>query len=210
VFAFKDRKPPRDRFRFIWAGASSERKGWKIALMAWEHLLRTWPHAFTPELYMKLSPVDDGQIDRRRHTVTVDNRRLSRKALAELFQSAHVGVACSAGEGWGLISAEMASTGLPLLFNPTTALDDMFSKSTGYPIPSIMTEQKYCCLENERVPMALPRPDALAALMIEVAGSWHAAKRKGIAAAEMIRSKYTWPDAGATLVRELERITTAR
>ena len=82
---------------------------------------------------MKTSVPDSAGV-RRRGNVILDDRKVSAAELWRIYASSHCFVFPTIGEGFGLTAAEAASTGLPVVYPPATALVDLFEESCGYPV----------------------------------------------------------------------------
>jgi glycosyltransferase involved in cell wall biosynthesis len=211
-FSFVRRRDPimhkEPVFIFGWLGAANLRKGPELVVRAWEvfkhmHAMLGCPKTPKPVLYMKINPVGDGEVKCGPMDTITDTRRLSDAELCALYHSMNCLVYPSYGEGFGLVAAEAACTGMPVVFTPKTALGDIFGISTGYPVKWYWTKQ----IQDEcEVQMPQADIDDIARQMMDVMLHYPQAVTRGIKAAEMIRTRYTWDVAGETFVSELARV----
>lgn len=202
-------------FRFLWVGAPNARKGPVHVIQAWA-ALTDCPWA---ELYLKTSLPDDSPAQvgvRRIGNVIYDTRRVPLDELVRIYHSAHCFVFPSAGEGFGLTLAEAMATGLPAIYTPVTAMVDVapVSERLGWPVDYDMVDREFCQPNPDgetetRVvwKVANPSVDHLAARMVEVLDNWPEAYERGRRAAMWIRSRFTWPQAGARLRAILESLS---
>lgn len=185
-------------FRFLWIGAPNPRKGYEEVLVAWDVLFKQLPNV---ELYIKTtSPAAKVEY---RGNVTFDSRNLSESELIKLYQTAHVFLFPTRGEGFGLTLAEAMATGLPCIATEYGGPEDFFSDTVGYPISFDMETVEFRQYELE-ASVAKPQIKHLIMLMLHIMKNYKEARRKGVKAAARIRSKYTWPIAAKRMVNILE------
>jgi len=71
----------------------------------------------------------------RREGVVIDNRRLPKAALAEVYWSAHGSLFLHCGEGWGMTGLEGMSTGLPLVVSDYSGTQEYADSTVAFPVP---------------------------------------------------------------------------
>lgn len=213
VFTEAKRKKPSlrlgQKFRFLWVGAPNDRKGWKHLLAAWK-LFAADPAC---ELYLKTTFASHALQSAGYGNVTIDTEQRTDEQLAALYRSAHCFVFPSMGEGFGFTLGEAMASGLPCIYTPATALEDLSDPCCGYPIRFDMAR----CFEIQDVadgktytlPAANPDVRDLARQMARVRRDYGAALNKGHLAACRIRKQFTWRQAGRKLKHKLELVADA-
>jgi len=208
-FTRREHRPGRT-FRFLWIGAPNARKGWELILQAW----RVFAGDPRFELYIKTTVT--GQRERI-DNVVFDSRNYTQRELADLYGSAHAFLFPSFGEGFGLTMAEAMATGLPVIYTPWSAMNDLADASCGYPlryrmIPARVTNSgglltsassKTAGRAEGAVRTRLAHADAVSLVerMAEVVRDYPRAAAKGERAAARIRRRFTWMRTGRRLAR---------
>lgn len=218
VFTYTERSFPKNKpFRFLWFGASNERKGYKHMVIAWALLARQYPEIYKKcELYMKTTQnsecprivgYKDGEpiyelmpkerIFRAENAI-VDTRKLPEDELAKTYHDAHAFVFPTMGEGFGLTLAEAMATGLPCIYTPWSGPIDFISDKEGYPLKysmrhvlSMMATSRGYEKEFETT-AASPNVRHIVRRMVNVYSDYENALKKGKLASDRIRKEITW------------------
>jgi len=214
VFSYKERSIPPSkyhRFRYLYVGAKTPRKGLDQLLWLWDRL--GFRKRLNVELYVKVNTEREDRLFNQRvsiDNVMIDCREIPQEELRDLYHSAHCFVLPTRGEGFGLTLAEAMRTGLPCIATDWSGHRDYFDISVGYPVESIevemdqrlttnwcITEEQMEIPEEERktLPVRTPRADQLAGAMIHVAQKYYEALEKGRKAHERMVN-YTWERSG--------------
>jgi glycosyltransferase involved in cell wall biosynthesis len=135
---------PAGRLRYLWIGAPSRRKGWELLAPAWGAAFNA--SQAPVELYVK-SIGAPGQQDLRyfdgrkevtpteaaehRQMIIVDRRDLDVDELVRLYQSAHVFIFPTFGEGFGLPALEAMATGCLVVAPMVGGMTEFLSPRTG-------------------------------------------------------------------------------
>ncbi len=196
--------------RFLWLGAPNARKGWELILQAW----RVFAGDRRFELYIKTTVTGKRE---RIDNIVFDSRNYTQQELTDLYHSAHAFLFPSFGEGFGLTMAEAMATGLPVIYTPWSAMNDLADASCGYPlryrmIPARVTNSgglltsassKTAEMAKGAVHTRLAHADAvnLVERMAEVVRDYPRAAAKGERAARRIRKRFTWTRTGQRLAR---------
>ena len=130
--------------------------------------------------------------------IIFDSRTLSSEELVELYHSAHCFIFPSTGEGWGLTLCEAMATGLPTISPIHTAMVDYYSDDVGFPVGWKIEEGNF---ENYNLHAGMHIPDSNQFLqrIIQVHNNYPLAVRKARRAADLMRRKFTWENAGKRL-----------
>jgi len=123
--------------------------------------------------------------------VFFDTRFLSFDDLVSLYNSANCFILPTFGEGWGLTLCEAMATGAPCIATPITGCADFFDETVGYPIDYTIQKQN---LENYDLETDGYVPDTRSMIqqMINVAGNYKEALKRGKKAHHRISEKFTW------------------
>lgn len=132
LFHFADRSTqPKIPFRFLWVGQADIRKGWDIAVEAFQA-------AFKPtdpvQLYLKTTGKELQELAQIEQNVFTDSRNLALADLLDLYHESHVFVFPSRGEGTGLPALEAMATGLIVLAPMAFGLKDFVTEETAIPL----------------------------------------------------------------------------
>ncbi|QEH37741.1 SPBc2 prophage-derived glycosyltransferase SunS [Aquisphaera giovannonii] len=210
--------PPGPRFRFLFVGGTIFRKGIDV-------LLDAFPRAFGPEDGVGLVIKDMGvgtfyrgqtagdkvaALRERGYPVEYLTRDLAGPELAGLYAACDCLVHPFRGEGFALPVAEAMACGLPVIATAAGPVTDYADDATAYLIPA-----RRCEFSENRVGEfeTIARPwlhepdrDALVDLLRRVAADPQAARRKGAAASERIRGRFTWSHTAEAVERRLRAL----
>ncbi|HCX24772.1 MAG TPA: hypothetical protein DHN29_22850, partial [Cytophagales bacterium] len=128
-------------FRFLWVGAPSMRKGWDLVLGAFYSMFG--PLRKEVELYLKTTFEDSDygeQVEQIDENVTLDTRNLSSTELCKLYQSAHIFVLPSRGEGFGQTALEAMACGCLVIAPKYTGLGEFINNDTALVVEGTTTE----------------------------------------------------------------------
>jgi glycosyltransferase involved in cell wall biosynthesis len=143
----------------------------------------------------------------RNKNVILDGRKLSSKALIELYHSAHCFLFPTRGEGFGLTLAEAMRTGLPCISPYYSGLTDFFNNKVGYVIDYKMGEGKVTFMGDnteEETEICFPSPEQLAEKMVHVLDHYQEALKLGKKAHLRIK-KFTWKRSAYKLINTLQK-----
>jgi glycosyltransferase involved in cell wall biosynthesis len=147
----------------------------------------------------------------------IDNRVLPVRELAQLYNSAHVFLSATLGEGFNLPAVEALSTGLPTILSLHTAALDYFSADIGFPLASFYQvpfwREERGITAEAAVAAGIPpdyygsasEEDAIIAALEEVYHGYDEALARGRRASEKIRQKFTWEIAARKFLSVAER-----
>jgi glycosyltransferase involved in cell wall biosynthesis len=234
-FPYYQRKEPNyakgERFRIFWSGARNTRKGYQHIT----DLIRLLGNRTDIEIYMKTHadlPSDEEmkerlkeypELDAQRYIDTfistkhvrvvgknkniyLDMRKVSFEELKALYNSAHVFVFPTHGEGWGLIGTEMLSTGCPVIANPVTGVKEWFDNQVGYTLTYHERQIEATNYGNMLVTTYEPDLQSIIDRVFEVKNNYKEALRRGKRGADRMKKKFTWDMAGQRLARVLEKL----
>lgn len=194
---FKERKI-KDRFRFLWVGAPSSRKGWYLVGKAFQEVFRPYEPV---ELYIKTSPNEDGrEMKTKLHEkVIFDCRRVPFNELLDIYYSSHCFVFPSIGEGFGLTPLEAIVSGLITICPAHTGMADFISDKTAIKLDF---KEKYVDFESDWTAKApVPKLEDLKRKMREVYRNYeNIYSRLFPYASNYLSEKYTWDNSCQTLI----------
>ena len=218
-FSYYERTFPTFKpFRFLWFGATNQRKGYDRMILAWRLFQLKHPDiACKCELYMKTTqniacerivgfkdgkPVKEVMPTERIFTAgnaTVDTRKVSEEELTKIYHDSHCFVFPTMGEGFGLTLAEAMSTGLPCIYTPWSGPVDFISPKEGYPVKFEMVKvlTHIARLDGNHIKdceafAAGADIDSIVRKMVVVYSDYDNALNKGQRAADRIRKEITW------------------
>lgn len=218
-FSYIERSFPKDKpFRFLWFGATNQRKGFQYAIGAWRLLQIMYPDISRHcELYMKTTqnvemervvgyengkPIKEVMPKERifkTENAIVDTRKVSEEELTKIYHDSHCFLFPTMGEGFGLTLAEAMSTGLPCIYTPWSGCKDFCSKDVAYPLKFTMTKvvSQIARLDGNHINecethAASPDINHLVRRMVQVYSDYERALKKGKKAADKIRRDITW------------------
>lgn len=218
-FSYIDREFPVNKpFRFLWFGATNQRKGYHFAIASWRLLQIKYPEiASKCELYMKttqnmemkrISGFDNGKPIKevmpkerifKAENAIVDTRKVSEEELTQIYQDSHAFIFPTMGEGFGLTLAEAMSTGLPCIYTPWSGCNDFCSSKEAYPLKFTMTKvvSQIARMDGNHIKdcethSAKPDVEHLTRRMVQVYSDYENALKKGKKGADRIRKDITW------------------
>lgn len=140
-------------------------------------------------------------------SLVIDNRRLSRKRLAEVYWQAHGALFLHCGEGWGLTGHEALATGLPLVISDYGGTREYASETTAFPvamrrqrIEGVNSKGQQECYDG-----LWPIAESAAAQVAAVMADYPAALRVAKAGAERAKA-LCWEKAGQRLAEILSAL----
>lgn len=143
----------------------------------------------------------------RHKNIFFDTRKLPTSELVELYQSAHSFVLPHLGEGWGLTLCEAMATGAPCISVSETGCKDFFDESVGYCLKTIILEQNLMGnYDLDKARAYVPVAQDVLEKMVHVMANYPEAIKKGRAASNRIREKFTWAIAGRRLRQVVDEI----
>lgn len=197
----RERPGAGQKFRYLWIGASNPRKGYEHVAIAWQKFYTAHPELHgRVELYLKTTqPMTES---RNLHLVEAgaifDNRDMPIEELIALYESAHVFLFPTMGEGWGLTLHEAMATGLPAIYTPWSAPASWVPKKYAYPLKFGMKTIKAMKQREDgtsyvyhQAPAANPDTDHLARRMYQLYSRYEEAAEAGFQAGKIVR-EITW------------------
>ena len=194
-------------FRILFVSWPNQRKGLDALAQAFWMAFLDDPDV---ELYLKTSQAWEA----RQQTYTlkgverfiVDDRQLSHDELVALYQSAHVFVLPSRGEGWGFTAMEAMATGCPTVATDYSGLREFVTPQAGWPIRHGWVEVDY----GHRTRAAQPDVAHLAETLLSIRRNYAQAAQKAIRGAAMVTQIFTWEKTAQRTLDCLQRIQQQR
>ena len=208
-----------DPFVFLYLGDDNPRKGiWHI-VRAWKMWNDRYPDlAKKTLLIMKMTAIGKPQ---KRQQVTfnsyIDHRVLPLResedddlpTLGSLYAYANAFLFPSMGEGWGLPLCEAMCTGLPCIYTPQGGPEDFVSEEYAYPIEyglkKINSLDPRSGGKLDSFNAADPKIESIVERMHEIYTDYDTALDKGLTAAGVMRTCFTWDNAAKIYIDILER-----
>ena len=222
--------PRAGTFNFLWAGAANPRKGWDFVYSFWAQsgmwqiptfrlILKTTGQFDAQNVRQSLGGNGHGSAKLLRReldgyllqegNVFLDTRRLPTEALAALYQGSHCLLFPTLGEGFALMAAESAATGLPVIATNYGGHLDFLDKETAYLVKYKLDKLPTMRgLEETGHVQTMARPDSEDFMwqVRNVVDNYSRAVLRGKRAAEKIRQGFTWERVGLRLREILEEI----
>ncbi|MBI3089275.1 MAG: glycosyltransferase family 4 protein [Candidatus Tectomicrobia bacterium] len=186
------------RFRFLWLGAPDVRKGWDIAVAAFQAEFRPWEPV---ELYVKTTAAaQDQHLASHGGKVHFDGRNLDESSIRLLYESAQAFVFPSRGEGFGLTALEAMASGCLVIAPSHTGLAEFVTPRTAFVVSTRRRQAEY------GVPIVVDEPDPrhLRRLMRRAYADYAATRELRAQAAALARWAFTWDHAALRLIEILQ------
>jgi glycosyltransferase involved in cell wall biosynthesis/tetratricopeptide (TPR) repeat protein len=212
--------PPGPRARFLFVGGTIFRKGIDV-------LLKAFGKAFSPSDGVGLVIKDMGastfyrgqsagarisELRDRGYSVEYIDRELSDAEMAGLYAACDCLVHPFRGEGFALPIIEAMACGLPVIVTDAGPALDYATEDTAFLIPARPGQFAECRVGDletiDRPWLFEPDLDALVGLLPTVASDLAAARVRGAAASEHIRSNFTWERTTDLVERRLQVLAT--
>jgi glycosyltransferase involved in cell wall biosynthesis/Flp pilus assembly protein TadD len=208
------------RFKFLFVGGTIRRKGIDL-------LLEAYGRAFTArdDVCLVIKDMGAGSFYKGQTAeqaiaafrarpdapeVEYTDRMLSEQELAGLYAACDCLAHPYRGEGFGLPIAEAMACGLPVIVTGLGAALDFCDDNTAFLVPARevrVGQKRVGTLETVDFPrLAEPDPAGLEQSLRYVFEHPEVARARGHAAAEHIRSRFTWDHAAAAVERRLEAL----
>jgi len=189
--------------RYLWVGSPSRRKGWMQTTASWSWFLKGEPWC---ELLFKTTDENsEGAVRQVSPNVWINTTTLPWDRLAELYQSAHVFVMPSLGEGWGLTPLEAMACACPTIVCKFGGVLDFATERTAFFAP-------FHLATDDDAPLAPAEGSyanlgGLAKTMLKVARDYErVAVPRGLRAAEFVRANFTWAKVAQRFIENLDRL----
>lgn len=133
-------------------------------------------------------------------------KNFSTKEMRELYDSAHCLLHASRGEGIGMPILEAAATGMPVIFTRWSSPAEYLDDSNSYPLsldpktPFLPAYEGHGCANGENGDWANPGWEHLKQLMMHVYKNREEASRRGMKAAEAVRSRFNWAESARDMI----------
>lgn len=139
--------------------------------------------------------------------VVMKNAHLPAYQMGSLYRSADCFVLPSRGEGWGMPVLEAMACGLPVIATNWSGPSDFLNEENGYPLNvRSMVKAEARCVYYEGFKWAEPDAEHLRFLMRQVYEHREAARAKGVSAAELVATKYTWQLCAERIKKRLNEV----
>lgn len=193
-----------ERLRFLWSGSPSARKGWDRLTQSWSFVMGHEPWC---ELLFKTTdenaPGTEGMTYRVSHNVSLTTKTFTWQELGDMYRRAHVFVAPSHGEGWGLTPLEAMATGLPTIVTKFGGVLDFCTERT-----AIFTTHEFDTVETPLGParFAFAKLGGLARTMLETAQHYDRMVERGLRAAEYVHRRFVWNICAERFIEVIDRL----
>jgi len=207
-FPFHKRKAPdtSQPYRVLFVGnMDGERKGGQLLPTIIEAWKRGGGASSGAILHLKDSGRPGGTVRAISPFTYYDNRLLSTAEMASLYNSAAAFILPTGGEGWGMTLTEAMSTGCPSIWTAWSAMPDYADAETGYPISTFTMDP---CYKGGRLfaYSAAPDPAGIVGALQAIFADYPEALRRGRAASERMKTRYTWAHAAARFIEICESV----
>jgi len=165
-----------------------------------------WRRAFWLNLLKIPRPSLYGKIRRfgKHKNIVMDTRMLSKQELVQLYKDANCFILPTWGEGWGLTLSEAMATGCPSIATRVTGVKEFFDDTVGYEIKHYVQQHE---LRDYNMSARVYKPFAphLADRMLHVYSNYEEALKKGKAAADRMRTQFTWEQSAHRIAQIIRR-----
>ena len=190
-------------FRILFVSWPNQRKGLDVLAQAFWQAFLDDPDV---ELYLKTSQA--WEVRQQAYTLKgverfiVDDRQLSHEDLMALYQSAHVFVLPSRGEGWGFTAMEAMATGCPTVATNYSGLKEFVTPQTGWPIRHGWVDVDYGHLTRA----AQPDVAHLTEILLSIRRNYPQAAQRAMKGSAMVKDRFTWEQTAQRTLDCLQRI----
>ena len=193
-FPYADRsRQPGERFRFLWLGAADIRKGWDLAVKAFQDEFKPYEPV---ELYVKTTATQQRQhFAMYNSKVHFDGRNLDEESIRKLYESAHAFVFPSRGEGFGLPPLEAMASGCLVIAPCHTGLAEFISTSTAL----VCETKKRGGFYGVNITVLEPKIDPLRRLMRRTYEHYDDTLPLRESGSRMAHGHFTWAHAASSL-----------
>lgn len=204
------------RFRWLWVGAPSIRKGWDVLVGGLEREARGglwhqmgWADRNGVELYLKWTcrkgegPVYPEEVVRVGNVIH-DTRNLTIPQMAELYRSAHGLVYPARADGFGMVLAEPMASGCPSIFVPWGGCMEY---AEGWPVEYDMVESDptWRWVGGLRTQVPQVRVESLDARMREIMDGYRVAAGRAYEIGKRVYSGFSWDRTGRGFMDLVQR-----
>lgn len=196
-------RPQDDRMKFLMVGMLAGRKDPFALLDVWRDLKKKRPD-FDATLHLHtLCPGLHPSMEKVYPDLTITGKALSREGLQKLYQSAHVYVSTSRGEGNNKPAMEFMATGGTVMATDWGGHQNWLMKDATYALPVSFAQSEGA---PEHVIDARVDRKALEARLLHCWENRAEVSRKGMEAAKWIRASHSWDLVAEKFGRELARV----
>jgi glycosyltransferase involved in cell wall biosynthesis len=201
-FFYSRNRPARGRkFRFLYLGATTSRKGFDLVWDAFAKEQHRMPDA---ELVVKAFPTTSGfiwdEIYKKRKGVRIIDKIMTTREIGDLMRSCDALVAPSRAEGFGIPVLEAMSCGLPVIVPNGTAMDDFCPADARFSVQSELVGFKPL---HPHLMLIEPRLASLRREMRRAYENPELAAEKGKRGAEIARI-FTWDTVTRMLILKIK------
>lgn len=197
-------RPKRKKFTFLILGTLTIRKNVGAVLAAFIELFKDNPDV---ELIIKTTSGTIGHIAFPYKNIKIIDRYATPEETLELYNKADCFVFPSRGEGFGLPPLEAMATGLPTIFAANTGMLEYAHKDYNYPVKvshlakAVRFPKKWGEVGN----WYEIDYQAFKETMLYVYNNQEEAYKKGLAAADWVRERWTYENTAKRIVELLKR-----